>query len=434
MKLRIEKAIYGGACLSRISEHEAELAGKTVFTPLSLPGELVEAHITEDKRSFINAEADAILEPSLLRTTPTCPYFGACGGCSYQHAVYAHQLEIKALILQETLQRAQIVTVPTINSVSGNPWHYRNRIRLHILQDPFALGYRERRSHRVLLIAECPIAVPLLEKATAVVTELGGCLSLVDFCSEIEFFTNAEEDSLLISFLAEHAGRGAQARLASICHALGKQLPQLNGAALFTVKAKQPPRPVANWGAPALLYDAAGFKFHVSLGAFFQVNRFLVDPLAELVTANLKGRIAWDLYAGVGLFARALTRNFERVIAVESAAPSAADLRRNLEGTSHRAIQSTTLDFLRKQKPSGKSTPPDLIVVDPPRAGLGSAITSLLSASGAPRIAYVSCDPATLSRDLAALLQSGYDLQTITMVDLFPQTFHLESVSMLTRR
>jgi len=166
------------------------------------------------------------------------------------------------------------------------------------------------------------------------------------------------------------------------------------------------------------------------------VNRYLIDALAELVTTAQSGHLAWDLYAGVGLFARALANNFERVIAVEASPGSIADLRHNLQSDSHRVLEATTLDFLRKQKPAtAKSAkPPDLVVVDPPRSGLGAEITSLLGAIEPAQIVYVSCDPATLARDLAALLQFGYDLRTISMVDMFPQTFHLESVSVLTRR
>jgi 23S rRNA (uracil1939-C5)-methyltransferase len=434
MKLRIEKAIYGGAGLARIND--GELAGKTAFVPLTLPGELVEANVTEDKRSFLAAEADAILEPSLLRTTPACPYFGRCGGCSYQQSVYAHQLEMKTSILRETLERAEIVTVPTINAVSANAWHYRNRIRLHMQPGPFQLCYRERRSHRLLAVAECPIAARLIEKAIAIVTELGTPLNLGSFSDEVEFFTNKGEDVLLISFHTKRKSHGSRARLKEISEAFRERLPQLIGAGLFTAKGNQPATLVESWGEDSITYAAAEFGYRVSIGSFFQVNRFLVDALAELATTGQSGRLAWDLYAGVGLFARALTQTFERVIAVEAAPGSAADLRRNLDGTSHRVIQATTLDFLRKQRPaSAKSaTPPDLVVVDPPRAGLGSAITSLLGAIAPAQIVYVSCDPATLARDLAALLQFGYDLRTISMVDMFPQTFHLESVSVLTRR
>ncbi|AXC15339.1 RNA methyltransferase, TrmA family [Acidisarcina polymorpha] len=437
MKLRIDKAIYGGSSLARVGDTEAGLAGKAVFIPFTLPGELVEARFAEDKRSFIQAEVEGVLEPSLLRTTAACPYFGECGGCNYQHAVYAHQLEMKTSILRETLERARLPNIPTIYSVSGKSWHYRNRIRLHLQANPFQLCYRERRSHQLLPIAQCPIAAPLLEKAITVVTEAGASLKLESFCEEIEFFTASDEYSLLLSFYSNGSARDLPARLRAISEALQKHLPQLKGTGLFVARGRhQPASLTANWGERSLTYNAADFGYQVSLGSFFQVNRFLVDALTDLATLGRKGRLAWDLYAGVGLFSRALTHSFERVIAVEASPNSAVDLRRNLENTSNRIIQATTLDFLRKQKPASakSSTPPDLVVVDPPRAGLGSAITSLLSGIEPTCIVYVSCDPSTLSRDLFALLQSGYDLRTITMVDMFPQTFHLESVSVLTRR
>src|SRR5271163_2332468 len=162
MRLRIEKAIYGGSGLSRIAG--GELAGKTVFTPLTLPGELVEAHISEDKRSFINAEADSILEPSPHRATPGCAFFASCGGCSYQHADYAHQVEIKTAILREALERAHLTDFPAIKTVSSHPWNYRNRVRLGLQGTPFGLGYRERRSNKLLIVDKCPIAAAPLEK------------------------------------------------------------------------------------------------------------------------------------------------------------------------------------------------------------------------------------------------------------------------------
>jgi 23S rRNA (uracil1939-C5)-methyltransferase len=436
MKLRIEKAVYGGSGLARIDAPGGPRDGKTVFTPLTLPGELVEAHVAADRRGFLEAELDAVLESSPVRTTPTCPYFGTCGGCNYQHAVYPNQLEIKTAILRETLERARIAELPPIHTVSGAPWRYRNRIRLQIQANPFALGYRERRSHRVLPVAQCPIAAPMLEKATISVTEAGEALDLAAFANEIELFTDAEEATLLATFLAEKAPPQPKARLHQICQALKRQIPQLAGAALVAPQGKQPPRRFATWGETSLHYQTAGFPYQVGLGAFFQVNRFLTDALVELVSGNRTGRLAWDLYAGVGLFARALTRGFDRVIAVESSPEAVANLRQNLgegrEVVPHRAIEATTLDFLRKQNPA--KTPPDLVVVDPPRSGLGAPITDLLARLGPAGIVYVSCDPATLSRDLAALVQSGYDLQTITMVDMFPQTFHLESVSALARR
>jgi len=429
MKLRVEKSVYGGSGLARIAE--GELAGKAVFVPLTLPGELVEAAIVEDKRSFVNAEAGSILEPSPHRTSPTCPYFGICGGCSYQHADYAHQVEIKAMILREALERAHLPRLPGIGTVTRHPWHYRNRIRLHLRASPFALCYRERRSSELLAVDKCPIAAPVLEKAISIVTENNASLGLAGLCDEIEFFA-ADESSLLVSFFTSNGGRQSPAKFSEACLALKQILRELQGGALFLVQNKQPARLIQSWAEGSLVYKTTSFGYRVSAGSFFQVNRFLVDALVDLVIAGRKGRLAWDLYAGVGLFARALAGTFERVIAVESSPASNADLRHNLEGTSHRAIQASSLDFLRKQKPS--ATPPELVVVDPPRAGLGPAATALLSQIGPAELVYVSCDPATLARDLAVLLNSGYDLRTITMVDMFPQTFHLETVSVLTRR
>ena len=170
----------------------------------------------------------------------------------------------------------------------------------------------------------------------------------------------------------------------------------------------------------------------MSLGSFFQVNRLLVDALAALVVEGREGLLAWDLYAGVGLFARALAAKFERVVAVEAAPFSAADLSHNLEGTKHKALRLTTRDFLRQQT-RGAVVRPDLIVVDPPRGGLGGEVASLVAKAAAREIVYVSCDPATLARDLNTLVQSGYHLRQIHMVDLFPQTFHMESVVVLSR-
>jgi 23S rRNA (uracil1939-C5)-methyltransferase len=157
-----------------------------------------------------------------------------------------------------------------------------------------------------------------------------------------------------------------------------------------------------------------------------------VDRLVELVVANLSGKLAWDLYAGAGLFARALSGRFEEIIAVEAATYSAQDLREN--ASTYKPVQSGTLDFLRQRMRRQETTLPDLVVVDPPRSGLGSDVTSILTKVRPQTIVYVSCDPATLSRDLHALVESGYQLRTMHMVDLFPQTFHLESVTVLSLR
>jgi 23S rRNA (uracil1939-C5)-methyltransferase len=189
-----------------------------------------------------------------------------------------------------------------------------------------------------------------------------------------------------------------------------------------------------HWGHRFLTYTVSGHPYQVSLGGFFQVNRFLLPGLLELVLGDgsggkRSGRLAWDLYSGAGLFARAL--DFENVTAVESAGFSADDLKQNLAGRPHRVVRSSTLDFLRNQTRSPSPATPELILVDPPRAGLGKEVCTHLASIAASTIVYISCNPATLARDFQSLLQSGYFLQTIHLVDLFPQTFHMETVAIL---
>jgi len=223
----------------------------------------------------------------------------------------------------------------------------------------------------------------------------------------------------------------AKARFDLLAQVLHEQIPALIGAELvFEARAAYPQRSLAQWGAASLEYHAAGFDYRVDHGAFFQVNRWLVDALVERVTVGQKGTLAWDLFAGVGLFAHKLTAAFERVLAVESAPFATAALAHNLRGTGGRAVTAETLAFLRRN-PAGKQ--PDLIVVDPPRTGLGAESCALLAEIASPAVACVSCDPATLARDLRALIGSGYQIQSIALADLFPQTFHMETVVQLRR-
>jgi 23S rRNA (uracil1939-C5)-methyltransferase len=188
-------------------------------------------------------------------------------------------------------------------------------------------------------------------------------------------------------------------------------------------------QPSAAWGQTSLEYTVGRLQYQVSAGAFFQVNRYLLPMLLDEVIAERSGSLAWDLYAGVGLFAQALAQSFDQVIAVESSPASAADLVRNLRGSSHKQVSQDTLRFL--QSPPAQY--PDLVVVDPPRAGLGAEVCKHLAGVQPRQIVYVSCDPSTLGRDLRALQPSGYRPVALTLIDLFPQTFHLETVATLER-
>ncbi len=418
--VEIEKPIYGGAFLAR-------LEGKATFVPLTLPGEQARVRIVEEKKSYATAEPEEIVSGAPERVVPHCRHFGACGGCQYQHASYEAQLAFKQAILRETLERGGVRAPEKIEVLAGNPWQYRNRIRL-ALDSAGRVGYRARRSHDLVPIVECPIAAPLLVKAAFDAEEILKAVNPGFRAREISFFSNADETEMLASIIVAESGiRGFD----QVFDEWKRRTPTLAGAELVEdTHAGKAPRILAQLGEPSLTYRAGGFDFRVDHGAFFQVNRWLIDDLSAKVAADQRGGLAWDLFAGVGLFAKTLAEIFERVVAVESAPMASGALKHNLQGGATECVIAETAEFLRAQ---GKTQRPDLIVVDPPRAGLGTETTSLLAEVGAPAIVYVSCDPATLSRDLRALLSSGYELVSVTLADLFPQTFHLESVVELRR-
>jgi 23S rRNA (uracil1939-C5)-methyltransferase len=430
--LVMDKPVYGGDCLGHAAD-SPEKAGKAVFVPLTLPGERIRAQLSQDKRTFARAELDTVLSPSPHRIAAACRHFGVCGGCHYQHADYAAQLEMKQLILRETLSRSG-VTVPdeiAVLSAQTEAWRYRNRIRLAFTSDG-QIAYRGRRSHDLVAIAECPIAAPLLIEAAfrtaRFIAENPAPVPL----SEVELFVNHDESQLLLTLFTESTTAlnrsSAEAWLESLAQALP---PQAIGIRLERDDNSLAANVLGACGQNSLSYTAANFSYRVDHGAFFQVNRCLVDPFVELVTRGTQASSAWDLYAGVGLFARQLALNGMRVTAVEAAPASLDALRQNLDGAGE-AVASTTLDYLRRNREL-REPRPDLIVLDPPRAGLGDTVTQLLNAIHAPEMVYVSCDPATLARDLRQLTQERYRIHSITLVDMFPQTFHIETVVRLKR-
>jgi len=424
--VQIEKPVYGGAFLARVE-------GKAMFVPLALPGEQARVRVVEEKRGYATAEVEKIVAAAAERVTPACKYFGTCGGCQYQHAEYKAQIEMKQAILRETLERGGVRAPEAMAVLMGDPWAYRNRIRLAFDAEGRA-GYRGRRSHAVIAIDECPIAAPLLVQAAMVAGEIVRELPAQLRPTEIALFCDAAETALLAS--ATVAG-GRVDGLEDFARTFQERVPETKGVEfLAEAERGREARGVAQWGASSLLYSAVGFDYRVDRGAFFQVNRWLVDELVECVTNGLSGGLAhhgghaWDLFAGVGLFVRKLVEQFERVIAVESGPAAVAALKHNLDGTNATAVKATTLDFLRG---AAERERPNVIIVDPPRTGLGAETTELLGRIGAPEMVYVSCDPATLARDLRALAGAGYVMEHITLADLFPQTFHLETVVKLRR-
>jgi 23S rRNA (uracil1939-C5)-methyltransferase len=381
--LTIEKLVYGGDGLARLD-------GRVVFTPYVLPGEIVRAQVSRAKNDLLRGRLLDVEAPAATRVEPQCPYYGRCGGCHYQHAGYDFQVEQKRSILREMLRRVgKIDFEGEIDLVAAEPWKYRNRVQLHIHDGQ--VGYFEAASHRLCPIDACPIASPKLNETIATLAR--ELRHPPRFSANVELFTRERDVQLSVQDPVPATAR--------------KMLETLGS-----------PNPIEYGG------------FRVSRNSFFQVNRFLVEPLVSTVTKGLAGDVAVDLYAGVGLFALELARSFGQVTAVESSWSAFHDLEWNAQraGAGVTPVHQTTEEFL-----AALEQPPDMILADPPRTGLGKPVVSELLRLRSETIVIVSCDPATLARDLREVLHA-YSIAHITLVDLFPQTYHIETVVRLKLR
>ena len=391
-EVTVEKLVYGGDGLARQE-------GRVILAPYVLPGERVSVRSEKEKPGLVRAVPLKVVEPAPERVLAPCPVFGRCGGCHYQHAPYDFQVETKCGILVEELRRLGKVEPPEeIAVVTGEPWNYRNRVQLQI--EGRGLGYREARSHKLCAIQSCPISSPKINEVIATLNAMLRDPRWPNFLESIEIFTDEQQ---------------VQLNVLNTRRPVSKRF--------FDWAAEKIPDLVSN----ALDWQS---RFRVSRNSFFQVNRFLADQLVETALAfEGGGEKALDLYAGVGLFSLSLAPRFAQVTAVESGAGAIRDLEFNAQraGLSNvRPVQASTEAFLEKLEEA-----PDYVLLDPPRAGLGKATASRLLALKPPRLTIVACDPATLARDLAALLSGGYRMEKMTMVDLFPQTYHIETIVQL---
>lgn len=429
---RITEPLYGGAF--------GRQAGGTL--PFVLPGELVENRGAESM----------VVKPSSERIVPGCVHFGFCGGCHYQQGRYEAQVGWKVEILGRLLADTGVSLEAAIETRTAAEWGYRNRIRLRVepenreVGQGFRVGYSRPESNEFLPITMCPIAAPLLWRAAEALLGLAAedapAARWLASAAEVELFCTGDESRLQAMFFLRDAepARTSADGFARLCERLQMKVPELVGAGaeLHPELNRRVRRgwTGAAWGAAGLNYACGGRAYWVSRGAFFQVNRFLVETLLDLVCAQAAGGLAWDLFAGVGLFSRALAERCGRVIAVESGEVASRDLAVAARGAKGQpgftAVRAPVLEFLESQATQRER--PELVVLDPPRAGLGVAGAAALARVGAARVVYVSCDPVTLARDLAVLTRAAYQVESVQMVDLFPQTFHLETVVFLTRR
>ena len=382
LEVEVERILPGGMGL-------AHAGGKTVFVSLAAPGDRVRVRIDRQQGELLFASIVEILTPSPVRVEPPCPYFGRCGGCDFQQLTYEAQLAAKAGIIRDCLHRiARLENIPEIVvTPSPNDWRYRMRATWQIDQELRAIGYYERGSRRVCDVVDCAVLLPELQETLERVRATKW-QQFPPGLKHLDAVVGENEVSLAPSF-AEF---------------------QTNELRL-TVRDE------------VYQYNAA---------AFFQINPSLLGALIEQAIGDASGQTVLDLYCGVGLFTLPLARQFEKVIGVEANTTAARFARRNLQlaGLGNvNVITATVSDWFR----SSAGGPVEFVLLDPPRAGAESAVIKGILNLQPRAISYVSCDPATLARDLKKLLAGGYLIQSITGFDLFPQTHHVETVVRLGR-
>jgi len=362
----------------------AHADGKTVFVSLAAPGDRVRVRVEREQGSVLFASIEEIVAPSPLRIEPPCPYFGRCGGCDFQQLTYEAQLAAKAEIIRDCLHRiARLESVPEIVvTPSPNQWRYRMRATWQIDREEGTIGYYERGSRRVCDVADCAVLQP----------ELQGQLEAVRA-------TPLDRYPLGLKHLDVVAGE--------------------NGVSFAPAFAEFETR--------ELSLTVRGEVYRYNAEAFFQINPSLLGPLIDFALAGAVGKSALDLYSGVGLFTLPLARHFDSVLAVEANPMAARFARRNLQNaglSNARVITATVTDWIR----SSSAAAADFVLLDPPRAGAESAVIKGILDLHPAGISYVSCDPATLARDLKKFIAGGYMLEAVLGFDLFPQTHHVETV------
>jgi tRNA/tmRNA/rRNA uracil-C5-methylase (TrmA/RlmC/RlmD family) len=405
----IEGFTHGGEGVARIE-------GKAVFVPGTLPGEQVVVRVVEDRASWARAALVEVLVASPDRVTPPCPYVPACGGCDLQHAAPDAQRRLKTRVVIEQLQRIGRIDEPPVVACRavGPDTGYRRHVQLHAAPDG-RLGYHREGSHDVVAVDRCLIAAPEVQ---AVRDAIG------DDTGAVEVAIRAHGSSgTATSVLAPGPG--------------SLQVPEGH----FDVLLAQPDgRTVPLRGDGMLSEQVAGHTYRFGATTFFQVSPHGAEALVATVLeacCELSGTLTWDLYAGVGLLSLPLARAGAEVLAVESHAPSAAYAVTNAAaaGVELRVLAEPVASVIERVGGIGPEglEPPEVVVLDPPRAGAGAAVTAALAALGPVSIIYVACDVAALARDTHTLTEAGYRLTRAVPLDLFPMTHHVEVVATFAR-
>jgi 23S rRNA (uracil1939-C5)-methyltransferase len=404
--VRIDKMVYGGDGMGRLPD------GRAVFVPYTLPGELVLVHLVEEKRGHARAELVDIVQASPDRIQPRCTEAGACGGCHYQHMAYPTQLEVKQAIVRDQLERLGGLLNPPVEAVvpSPEPWRYRNHIQLHVSPEG-RLGYQQPNSNIVVPLVECSLAEPALDEIWPLLElEAGSGIQ------RIGLRLGSEADILLVL-----EGEEPEAPEFSV-----EELP-------ISSVYLGPAGEILLAGSNFITMEMKGRRFKVSSRSFFQVNSAVAEKMVEQVLESMpgfEGSTVLELYSGVGLFSAFLAGRAGRLVAVESSPWSSADFVENLDEFENVELYEAPVEEALPEI----DLQPDYILSDPPRAGMGGKVIEALTRKQANRLVYISCDPATLARDMKRLAEGGYDLVKITPYDMFPQTYHIECLAVFDRR
>jgi len=429
LRLSIEKLVYGGDGL-------AHADGNTVFVPYVLPGEEARASVKSKKKKLVWAELLEVTSAAKERVKAKCAHFQKCGGCHYQHILPEEQLRLKKEILRETLSRlGGIAWDGPIIEHSAEPYGYRNRAQWAVRSGmPRAIGYFLPESSVIIPIDECPVLSPRLTHTFLQLQEMARAGRLPEGIQEIEAFADSADEKIALNVAFEKFTKPA-AELAGTFQAA---LPELESLLLLDQKKDR----FELTGPGYLVHEAGGYKYRVSHLSFFQVNRFLIEDLLKTVTGNVRGTLSLDLFSGVGFFTLPLAKAFQKVVSVDANLAATRDLYANAEaaGVTITSHNEHAEEFLKKTEER-----PDFVILDPPRAGLGAVAAEKLAELGAAEIVYLSCDPSTLARDLAVLTASPrkpkeivgpsirYEITEMHLFDLFPQTFHIETLVRLRR-
>jgi 23S rRNA (uracil1939-C5)-methyltransferase len=424
--------VFQGDGLGRLPD------GRVIFVPLTVPGDEVEVRLEETRGDFARGRLVRILSPSPVRIEPLCPYFGTCGGCQWQHVAPDAQREWKQRMLQELLTRVgKLGDVPMAPPIApAGAWEYRARAQLKIIGGARpCIGFHQRETNRVVDIERCPLLDPRLNGVLSTLRRMRhpSFFSLFQGLREAWIAAGTGTGEVLVSLFAKVQDRAA---LRLLLHALAEKVPGVVGVLLLNGDPREDPHVVDHAGKCELSEQVGGARFCVGPTAFFQVNGQAAAALTGLLenAAGLTGQErVLELFCGVGPFTVPLSRQAREVVGIESHRGAVADGMANLRENgcaNARILQGQAEQILPGL---GREKAWDVVVLDPPRAGCSRRLLDEIASLRPRRVLYVSCDPSTLARDLDVLVRAGLRLVSLQPVDLFPQTFHLETVAVLER-